>query len=264
MQTGYNSAPTLLYWWLDGYADFDETQSRQVRNSLASLQSWHREQELPAYADLLNRMQQLAAGTVSPELVCTFVGQIRQHMRRLGEQSAEGLASVVPTLSDEQIQRIAQQFEKNNQKWRKEWLEGTPEELLEARLERTLERYQHFYGRLSEAQQALLRQRLAASGFDARLSWSERLRRQQELLRVFREHRGTDRPVHVKAEMLALIQRSLESPEPDYRRQFERMLKEGCETTALLHNSSSASQRRHLIGKLRDYENDFRALAAVK
>jgi hypothetical protein len=66
----------------------------------------------------------------------------------------------------------------------------------------------------------------------------------------------------VKAEMLALVQRNLDSPEPVYRAQMERLLQEGCETLAALHNSASAAQRRHLTERLRRYETDFRALAA--
>ncbi len=137
-----------------------------------------------------------------------------------------------------------------------------PAELLERRLARTVDRYEDFYGRLTDAQKTLLRQRLSASSLDARTAWAERLRRQQDMLRVFQEHRGTDRPAHVQAEMLALTKRNLESPEPAYRAQFERMLQEGCQIMALLHNSASAAQRRQFIGKLQGYEADFRALAA--
>lgn len=261
VRTGYNSAETLLYWWLDSYVDFSEAQTRIVRDSLGALHGWHRQQELPAYADLLNRMEQLAGGPVTPELVCTFTAQIRTRIQRLGEQSAEGLARVVPTLQPSQLQRLAEQFEKNNQKWREEWLDGTPDELLDRRLERTVDRFEDFYGRLSDAQKTLLRQRLASSSYDARAAWVERLRRQEDLLGVFQEHFGARRPAHVKAEMLALVQRSLEPPEPQAHERFERMLQEGCQTIALLHNSASAKQRRHLIEKLQGYENDFRALS---
>jgi hypothetical protein len=64
--------------------------------------------------------------------------------------------------------------------------------------------------------------------------------------------------------MLALLQRQLESPDADYRARFERMLQDGCRTMATLHNSTSASQRRHLQDKLKGYETDLRTLAAEK
>ena len=262
VQTGYNNAPTLLYWWLDGYIDFEDAQARPVRESLDALHAWHRRQELPAYAEWLGRLQQLAGATVTPEQVCSHLAQVRVHLQHLGEQSADGLARLAPSVQPEQLRHLARQFEKHNQKWREDWLDGSPAELLERRLERTVERYEDFYGGLSEAQKTLLRQRLTASSFDARLAWAERLRRQQDMLQVLQEHRNGERPAHVKAEMLALVQRSLTPPEPAARAQFERMLQEGCQSIAALHNSASEAQRRRLGEKLRGYEADLQALIA--
>lgn len=264
VQTGYNNAPTLLYWWLDGYIDFEDAQDRPVRDSLEALQTWHRRQELPAYAALLQRLQQQAPEAVTPEQVCAHLAQARVHLQGLGEQGAEGLARLAPTLQAGQLRHLARQFEKHNQKWRSEWLDGTPAGLRERRLERAVDRYEDFYGRLSEVQKTLLRQRIAASSFDARLAWAERLRRQQDILGVLQEHRNGDRPAHVKAEMLALVQRSLEPPEPAARAQFESMLLEGCQTIAALHNSASAAQRRRLAERLQGYETDLRALIAPR
>ena len=262
VQTGYNNAPTLLYWWLDGYIDFEDAQARPVRESLDALHAWHRRQELPAYAEWLGRLQQLAGATVTPEQVCSHLAQVRVHLQHLGEQSADGLARLAPSVQPEQLRHLARQFEKHNQKWREDWLDGSPAELLERRLDRTVERYEDFYGSLSEAQKTLLRQRLTASSFDARLAWAERLRRQQDMLQVLQEHRNGERPAHVKAEMLALVQRSLTPPEPAARAQFERMLQEGCQSIAALHNSASEAQRRRLGEKLRGYEADLQALIA--
>lgn len=261
VRIGYNNAPALAYWWLDGYVDFNDAQSALVRNSLAELQAWHRREELPAYAELLRQMQQLAPGDVTPPQVCALSSAARRHVQRLGEQAAEGMARMVPRLQPDQLRHLAQQFDKHNQTWREEWLDGSPAELQARRLKRTLERTESFYGRLSEAQRTLLRQRIASSGFDPELAWRERLRRQQDMLQVLREYRNGDRPAHVKAELLALVQRSLDSPDPVYRAQFEQLLLDGCQTMAALHNSASPAQRRRLADKLRDYEADARALA---
>lgn len=263
VRTGYNNAPTLLYWWLDGYVDFTDAQEQTVRSSLAELHRWHRREELPAYAELLARLQQAADAPVTPEQACSYTAQVRAHLQRLVTQSVDGLARVAPTLRAEQLRHLDLQLEKNNQKWREQWLDGSASELLERRLERTVERFENFYGRLSDAQKSLLRQRLVASGFDPRQAWSDRLQRQEDMLRVLQEHRGEERPAHVKAEMLALLQRSLEPQDAGARARLERMWQEGCQTLAALHNSASVEQRRRMLEKLRGYETDFRALAAT-
>lgn len=264
MQTGYNNAPSLLYWWLDGYVDFNPRQADPVRDSLASLQAWHRREELPAYATLLQGLQQDAAQDVTPQQVCRQLDQARGHLQRLGTQGAMTLAPLVPTLEAGQLRHLARQMEKHDQKWREEWLDGTAEELLQRRLKRTVDRYEDFYGRLSDTQRQYLRQRLAEVGFDARLVWAERLRRQQDLLRVLQEHRNGERPAHVEAELMAWMQRSFEPPDPATRAYLKGLVEQGCQTLAGLHNSSSPEQRRLLAGKLQGYESDLRALIASR
>jgi hypothetical protein len=264
VKTGYNNAPSLLYWWLDGYVDFNDAQTGLLRQSLEELQAWHRREELPVYASQLREVQLLAAGPVTPAQVCPQFERARGHLTRASLQAAEGLARLAPTLQPEQLRHLARQFEKHNKTWREDWLVGSPDELLERRLNRTADRYSDFYGRLSDAQLGLLRQRLSESGFDARLAWRERLRRQQDLLAALQQHRGADRPAHVKAEMLALVQRSLEPPDLAARQQLEQVLQHGCQTLVLLHNSASAEQRRRLAGRLRGYEADVQALMAPR
>lgn len=264
VRIGYNNAPALAYWWLDSYIDFNDAQTVQVRDSLGALQAWHRKTELPAYADLLRQMQGLASGPVTPQQVCGFSKPIRQHVQRLGEQAAEGMSRVVPTLTPEQLRHLALQFDKHNQTWREEWLDGTPAERSARRLKKAVERAQNFYGRLEEPQLAILRQSVSSPTFDVRLAWRERLRRQQDMLGLFKEHGNGDRTTHVKAEVLALLQRSLTSPDAAYRDQFEQMLSESCRTLAALHNSTNAAQRRQLLEKLQTYEADARALATEK
>jgi hypothetical protein len=61
--------------------------------------------------------------------------------------------------------------------------------------------------------------------------------------------------------MQALLRRSLDSPDPAYRAQFERMMRESCQTIADLHNSATPAQRRHLLDRLRGHETDARVLA---
>lgn len=262
MRLTYNNAPTLTYWWLDGYADFDDAQTRLVREQLATLHAWHRANELPAYAALLSQAQQLAAGPMGAPQVCQLSEQIRQRLLRLSDQAALGLAEVANALKPAQFSAMREKFDKTNRKWREEWLDVSPAELAEFRLKKAVERAENFYGRLDEAQITLLRQRIAASAFDPRMAWAERQRRQQDMLRVLREHTTGAQPAHLQTEMQALLRRSLDSPDPAYRAQFERTMSESCQTIADLHHSATPAQRRHLLDRLRGYEADARVLMA--
>jgi hypothetical protein len=236
-----------------------------VREDLTALHTWHRNQVLPAYAESLQRMQQLVPGKVSAEQLCVVATEVRGFMQQMGTRVAEPLSTLTPTLRPEQLKYLAQQFEKKNKKWREEWLNRTPDELAEHRLKLAVDRAQNLYGRLQASQRTLLRQSIVNSAFDARLSYREIQRRQQDILRTLAEHsNNADRPAHVKAEVLALIERSLNSPDAAYRQQQERLISEGCETLAKLHNSTTPAQRTKAMEVLKDYEADARILAAQK
>ena len=265
IKLGYNNAPSLVYWWLDGYLDLNEAQSLQVREGLATLHAWHRAQALPVYAGSMQKMQQLVPGKVSPEQLCAVATEVRGYMQQIGIRAAEPLSVITPSLRPEQFKYMAKQFEKKNKKWREEWLELNPEELADHRLKLAVDRAKNLYGSLQETQRTLMRQGIASSAFDASISYKEILRRQQDILRTLAEHsNNADRPAHVKAEVQALIERSLNSPNAAYRQQQDRLISEGCELMAKLHNSATPAQLSKAMEVLKDYEADVRILAAQR
>ena len=192
------------------------------------------------------RCRRLAAGDVTPQQVCALTDPIRQHLQRLAEQAAEGMARIVPTLQPAQLEHLARAVREAQPEVARRMAgrharraAGTPPGAHRGPLRELLRPPER--GPADPAAPAHRH-----SSFDPRLAWAERLRRQQDMLRVLQEHRGGDRPAHVQAEMLALLQRSLESPEPEYRKQFERTLAgrlrrpwPPCTTAPARHNGAS-------------------------
>ena len=80
VKLGYNRAPDLASWWLDGYVGFNDAQSVQLRGELKQLLAWHRSQELPRSADLLKKLQGLAAAPTSATQACTVWGEVQEHL----------------------------------------------------------------------------------------------------------------------------------------------------------------------------------------
>jgi Family of unknown function (DUF6279) len=266
VKIGYNNAPTLSYWWLDNYIDFNDEQAPLVRERLDTFLAWHRQSELPAYVDSLRNMQQLADGNVTTAQVCGLWSEVQTHIEHLGIQAAGPLSSIVPTIKPEQLRYLGLQFDKRNQKWRDEWIDLTRQDLLKHRLKLATERAEMLYGRLHESQRNLLRQSIEQSRFDAQLVYRDKLRQQQDILQILREHSQSQplRPTHVQAEVLALLERMRVSPDPLYRAQQETMRSEGCTTLAALHNSSNKEQRASLLQTLKDYEADARTLGSTR
>ncbi len=113
----------------------------------------------------------------------------------------------------------------------------------------------------------ILREAIAASGFDPRLSYAERQRRQQDMLQTLRRANGLggedkQSVPQVTVALRAYLQRSIHSPNPAYRAYVDKEIAENCKTLARLHNSTTAQQRERAVRRLAGYERDARELAA--
>ncbi len=263
VKLAYNNAPGLGYWWLDSYLDLGEAQSLTVRTELAALQAWHRQSELPLYVSTLKTLQRLAPANVTAEQVCELSGELGTRFQTLVNQTAPAITTLAPSFKDEQLDHLARQFDKRNLKWRTEWLDGSPTERSARRLKQLTERFEMFYGPLEAPQLTLLRSRAAESTFDARVGYRENVRRQQDALQTLRALRaGNWTEPRVKAEVNAVLLRTLNSPDAAFKKYQTTLTQEGCKTFAALHNSTTPAQRRGVMETLKGYEADARILMA--
>ena len=260
----YNAAPSASYSWLNGYLDFDGAQAAQLREDLDHLQRWHRSTQLPEYARLLERAQVLVGSErVAPAQACTLLEDARREIGNITVHAETGAATLVRSLTPEQLQHLEAKYAKSNEEFRKEWLDASPQEVREKRFDKTLERAERVYGRLDAPQRALIRQQIDASSFDPKMQQAERLRRQQDTVQVLRSLAASKATPQQAAQALrGLFDRYRESPDPALRAYGQRQIDEGCQGFALAHNAATPAQREKAVQRLKAYEKDVRDLAA--
>lgn len=265
IKLAYNNLPTVSYWWLDGYLDFDSEQSPKVRDELAQLLAWHRQNELPRLSAMLQDAQALAPAEVTPEQVCAMADRIRERLLAVSERAEPAGTELALSLTDAQLQQLERKYAKNNATYRKDWLDRTPAQVQEKRYDQFLDRAEDFYGRLSTEQRDLLKQQVAQSVFDPRLADAERRKRQQEALVLLRGFvAGKPSPAEARAALHGYIQRIDEPPPGPWHDQQQALLQEGCRNTAALHNNTTASQRAQAVRRLQAYQDDLRQLVAAR
>jgi hypothetical protein len=170
-------------------------------------------------------------------------------------------------LTPAQIQRLEQQYDKDNKDYRKEWkLDASADAQLQVQTDKGIENAERLYDRLDKKQKALVKQMAKDSQFDLPKSWGERLRRQQDtvstLERIAKSQPGL---TAAQQESIALLNRSLlNSPDEAYRDYADMRKTINCEAAAQLHNTTSTSQREFAVKTLKAYEADVRALAKAK
>ena len=261
VKIGYSQAPSLAYWYLDGYADFTGAQSLQVKADLSRLQLWHQQTQLPAYADLLQKLQPLMLVNITPAQVCSVVPEVRRKLSVVSSQVEPAVALLAASLQPEQLLHLQRKFSRSNADYRKDFIDAAPGAIRKKRYEQAVSRADMLYGQLEDPQLKRIAQLVDQSGFNAPLAYAERLRRQQDAMQTLRAL-SSGQQATARTDVRALLERTLDSPDAAYRDYLEKITQESCRAMAELHNSTTASQRRKALGVLKGYEQDFRALAS--
>jgi hypothetical protein len=263
IKLGYNNLADVGYWWLDGYIDFEDAQTPRAREDLARLHAWHRATELPRIGELLQRAERLAAAEVTPEQLCALVPEFRTRLRAVGERAEPALAALALTLTPAQLQHLERKYARNNNDYRKDWLQVSPTDVQEKRAEQLTERAENIYGSLNDAQRAVLQQQLQKSTYSPQRTLAERQRRQQDTLATLRRLAGQNvPPEQARAQVRSLIDRLATPPDAEQRTRQEALAQESCRTIAALHNAATPAQRDRAGKRLRAYQQDLQELAA--
>lgn len=261
IKLGYNQLPTVGYWWLDGQLNFSDRQTEAAQLALRQLHDWHRREELPAYAALLERVGRLSTGPVSEAQICQVFDEVQARLDPTLREAVRQAAPVALQLGPRQLQHLARHWERQNEKWEEEWLPADLQERLERRVKRTSERYADFYGPLSATQQQLVREQLQRSPWNPEWGRSDRKRRQQDLLatlQALQHSRAT--ATEAEAALQGVWQRWRQPPGDD-QAVVQRLTRQACSNLAELHNSATPEQRQRAQRRLRAYERDLRELA---
>jgi len=161
------------------------------------------------------------------------------------------------------MEHVRHKFDKNNEVFRKDFLQPAPEERMTESIKRTVDRFESLYGKLGEAQRELVAREVAASPFDPDAWLAERQLRQRDLLQTLRRlqsERASSAQMQAALRMLA--DRVQRSPDEAYRAYQQRLKLFNCQFVARLHNATTAAQRQAAAATLKGWEEDLRALAA--
>jgi hypothetical protein len=264
LRFAYNQGPEIVYWWLDGYADFDAVQAPRVRAAVADWFRWNRRSQLPDYAALLTRAGDEIAADTTPEQLCRWNDTVRQRIGLAFDAAVPAIAELAPSLTPAQIEHIDRRFEKRNAEYRDDYRLG--EEAAEqqrAAVKRALERAEMMYGRFDEAQRERIARGVAVSPFDAEVWFAERKARQADIVATLRRLRGERlTPAEAEQAVRGVAARFSRSPRADYRSYERTVTQYNCVFAAAVHNATTPAQRQAAMRKLKGWEAALRALIA--
>src|SRR5574337_2203301 len=246
VRIGYNQAPTLVWWWLDGYVDFASDQAPRVKAAIDRWFAWHRTTQLPDYADLLAAAQAQVMQPATAGQVCRWADELRTRVDVALMHAVPLAAELLPAaVGPEQLAHLQQRYRKSNESFKEDYLQPDPDDRLKASVKRAVDRAEMLYGPLDDRQRRLLAEGVAASPFDAAAWLAERMAVQAAVLATLTRLTAAGRadPAANLAGLRALAERAMRPPPGPYRDVQQRLGAYNCELVARLHNTTTAAQR---------------------
>ncbi len=252
----YNRLDFLVPWYVDEYADLTQEQKVYLDELLAPFLIWHREQELPTYITLLERVEVSLQQPLTTAEIAAIFGEFEQAWLRLEAEALQRLLDLGARLSDAQMASFLEVLWDRQQEYEEEYLTRNDEEFYEDSYDNLVDSVEDYLGGLSEKQRELLRdasRRLLRSDqawLQGRAQWLT------QLAVLLQRQPGWQERVRSQ-----LATRNDSIP-PEYRRIYEHNLGVIHDLLAQLLNDRSDLQDRHLRDKLSALQKDIEALIA--
>ena len=259
-RVAYDNAPFAAAWMVDDWFDLHDGQRDWVKERLARLHGWHRASEMPAYERLLAETAARAARGLSADDARQVHREMRALWLRLVRRAIPDMADFLLQLHPEQVVFLARKFDEDNERTVRESVRGTPQERLERRQKRYLERIEDWTGRLAPAQRDVVRARVAAMG-DLTDEWlGDRRFRQSETIALLR---SKPTRAQLEAGLTRLLVDSGSWRRPEYVAKMKARDEQVFAMVADLDATLTAEQRGKLHRRLAGYAADAAYLAVA-
>lgn len=257
LRVAYNQLEWLSVWYVEDYFDLTEPQEKVVAGLIRRDLAWHRETQLPRYAELLEQLRAQAGEPVSPKFVAARYQDIIQLWDALLRQLGPGAAELLQMLSDEQVREFFEELADKNADLAEDYSGTTVEERRQKQSREIVRAFRRFIGPLNRSQQELVAERTAAMN-DVTGQWLSRRETWQSALRTLLEQRRQD-PAFAAA-LADLLLHPNQFDGPGYREAVQANQRIAFEMVAAVMSSLTPRQTTHLKGKLDDYLGDIRIL----
>jgi hypothetical protein len=153
----YDRIDTLIVWQVDDYVSLDKDQKAELKRRVGEYLNVVRHDEVPRAALLLSAIaDDIESGAVTPQMIDARF----QEMLVMTEEMVTGIVPdsewLLQSLSDKQVQELAQSLDELNDEMYGEYSGTTEEERRERRNKSSVSAIQRFTGRLTDTQKELV------------------------------------------------------------------------------------------------------------
>jgi hypothetical protein len=250
----YNRLDFLVPWYLGDYVSLDRDQGRLLKAELQPFLDWHRQQELPRYIALLDRVEGKLDRELTAADLVLLMEEAEVAIYRLQDRALEWMLALGEELRDEQMAEFIAGLQEQQAEYEEKYLERDDAGFRSDSCERLEDNARRYIGRLQPEQKAALAaacddmRRSDGLWLEARAQWIARLGL------ILQRESGWQEDLRE-----ALAQRG-ETVSADYRNTYDHNAQLIQLAVVDLLNSRSGRQDAHLRRELSKLRRDLAAL----
>jgi hypothetical protein len=257
----YNQLDWGIVWYLNGFFSLDGEQKDALRESVERNLQWHRDTQLPQYAELARALEQDITGPLTVDLLEARNDEIIAFWDAFVLHTVPDVAAFFLLLNQEQLDEFLANLEEENSELWDEYAGETSEERIERRDRSAIKGIRRIVGPLDEEQEVLIRSHLSKMN-DVADEWMVGRRLWQEAFVKLIKTRPVEPEFSERLVDLMLDPNQFDSSE--YRAKVEENFQITLQMLAELINDMNDQQRARLSGRLSQFAADFDWLSVQK
>ncbi|WHI45843.1 DUF6279 family lipoprotein [Microbulbifer sp. JMSA004] len=257
IQFAYNNIDYWIRWKLHDYVDLNSQQELEFQGALNSFFHWHRQTQLPKYANFLTQLaDKVDQGQLEDPQLGPAEDEVRHFISSASNNAFNLILPIAAQLTPQQIDRLQHNLIKKQKKTLEKW-QRSPWKVQRRRDRQIRKESRRWLGSLTDQQKQLI------AAWVKQVEYNPVLRNEQQ--QIWQSH-AIELLRQKPDGYLEKLRSLLENPEQlwtdEYRKAQEQRKIQARELGEEILSSTSPTQRRHLSKTLRDYAQDFRTLSS--
>ena len=258
IKLAYNFLDWGLYWELKDYVKFNRDQRLQVKNEISQLIDWHRSDELPQYADELEKLSiGLESGMTVEQLEKSY-DNLRDSWQRIIIKTLPAAVDIISNLNDQQINDFFDMLIEKEGDDAKDIESGTSARTLEEREAYVSEKVSDVIGELNEVQKALIAQWARRMEPTKEFSLVQAIKWRTRMQAAIAQRHDEQQ---LEKNLMVLFANPNQLRSANYRRVIEKNKHLVMQLLFDLNQTLTSQQRSKMVKKLNGFIADFRDLS---
>lgn len=257
----YNQGDTLIRWWIDDHIGLTAEQEVLTRELLEQQFWWHRTEQLAEVSKTLEQLRRQLHRPLSTQEVSQFSDDLKKFIYAIAKKSTPDAAKIFVTLQNNQIEKMQKRMQKGNEKFAKEWLPPSVEKQNKVRADKVIDRVEWLFGTINKEQEEKIRQHIKNNPLDMNMVYQERLRRQNDLIKIVKTIHQNKLNQQQAEELLTIYMKNFEYGTTKEQQDFgKKRAAIGIQLSSFITHTMNDEQRKYASGRVETWALDVQEL----